>query len=302
MSAISQPIFITGATGFVGGHLAARLVADGYRIRCLVRRPDHPRAGYLEELGAELAAGDVLKPASLKAAAQGCGAAIHLVGIIMEPPGVSFRQVHVEGTRNILAAAAAAGIRRYIHMSALGAGPNATTTYFQTKWEGEEAVRASGLDYTIHRPSIIYGPGGEFINMLLRQVRLLPLVPVIGDGNYRLQPVSVHDVAACFSLSLANDHSIGETFELGGPEALTYNEMLQVFCRVLGKRRGLVHLPLALVRPVVQLLEKVMRRPPVTTDQLKMLLAGNVCDITRMREQFGIEPVAFEESIREQVQ
>lgn len=294
-----KPVLITGATGFVGGHLAARLVADGHRIKCLVRRPGHPRAAYLRGLGADLAVGDILDRDSLNEAAQGCKAVIHLVGIIIEPRGATFEQIHVEGTRNVLAATAAAGIRRYVHMSALGAGPGGETRYQLTKWEAEEAVRSSGLDSTIFRPSIIYGPGGEFINMLLRQARLLPLVPVIGDGNYRLQPVSVHDVAACFSLALTSDKTIGEAYELGSPEALTYNEMVRAVCRAMGKKRALVHLPLALVRPVVRLLEKILPMPPVTTDQLKMLLQGNVCDVSRMREAFGIEPVGFEEGIKE---
>lgn len=295
----NKPVFLTGATGFVGGHLAARLAAEGHRIRCLVRRLDHRRAAYLKDLDAELAAGDILNPDALREAIEGCGAVIHLVGIITEPPGFTFKQVHVKGTVNVLDAAAAAGVRRYVHMSALGAGSDASTTYFQTKWQAEEAVRASGLDYTIFRPSIIYGPGGEFINMLLRQIRLMPLVPVIGDGNYRMQPVSVHDVAFCFSRALADGGTIGEEYELGGPESLTYNELVHTICRAAGKRRALIHLPLALVRPVVRLLERFLRHSPVTTDQLKMLLAGNVCDTTRMREHFGIEPVAFEQGIKE---
>lgn len=295
----NMPVFLTGATGFVGGHLAARLVADGHRIKCLVRRPDHPGATLLKDLGAELTAGDILDPDTLREAATGCGAAIHLVGIIMESPGFTFRQVHVEGARNVLAAAAAAGIRHYVHMSALGAGPDAPTEYFRTKWQAEEAVRSSGLDYTIFRPSIIYGPRGEFINMLLKQVRLLPLVPVIGDGNYHLQPVSVNDVAFCFSRTLADDGTIGEEYELGGPEALTYNQIVDAISAAMGKKRFKLRLPLPLVRPGVRLLERLLRHPPVTTDQLKMLLAGSVCDIARMRQQFGIEPIEFEAGIKQ---
>ena len=126
------------------------------------------------------------------------------MGIIFERPGASFEQVHVEGTRNMLVAADAAGIKRFVHMSALGTRAGAGAAYHRTKWDAEEVVRASGLDYTIFRPSIIYGPGGEFINMLMRQVRLMPLVPVIGNGRYRMQPISVEDVAACFSASLAS--------------------------------------------------------------------------------------------------
>lgn len=185
-------VFITGATGFVGKHLAAHLVADGYQLRCMVRKEEDPGARYLQRLGAELAVGDILSAKSVAEAAHGADVFIHLVGIIFEPRGATFEQIHVRGTMNALAAASVSGARRYLHMSALGAGPGGPTQYFRTKWTAEEAVRDSGLAYTIFRPSLIYGPGGDFIRMLLRQVRLLPVVPVLGNGRYRMQPVSVY--------------------------------------------------------------------------------------------------------------
>lgn len=291
--------FITGATGFVGRHIAARLVEDGHGLRCLVRSTDTDGSSFLKGIGAEAVEGDIHVSHSLANGAAGCDAVIHLVGIIFEGPGASFEQVHVEGTRNMLVAADAAGIRRFVHMSALGTRDGAGAAYHRTKWDAEEVVRASGLDYTIFRPSIIYGSGGEFINMLMRQVRLMPVLPVIGNGRYRMQPISVDDVAACFSSSLATDTAVNKVYEIGGPAALSYNEMLDTVIRIMDKRRVKAHVPVALVRPVAWLSEKAMPKPLLTPDQLSMLLADNVCDITAMKAELGIEPVSFEDGLRD---
>jgi len=292
-------VFVTGATGFVGKHMARRLVDGGHQLKCLSVGTDGPDADFLRELGAEVVAGDILDAGSLADAAAGAEVVIHLVGIIFERRGATFEQIHVRGTMNALAAAAVAGAKQYIHMSALGTGPGAGSGYFRTKWEAEERVRASGLDHTIFRPSTIIGPGGEFIDMLLGQVRRSPLVPVIGDGNYRMQPVSVFDVAACFVNAINNPRAINQVYELGGPEPLSYNEMMETIFRVTGKKRMRVHIPVFMVRPVAWLGERFMSRPLLTTDQLKMLLRDNVCDTIRMREDLGVDPKPFEESVRD---
>lgn len=291
-------IFLTGATGFVGRNVAARLVEDGHELKCVVRSPESGKTTFLKQLSAELTAGDILDADSLTRGAEGCDAVMHLVGIIFERRGAGFNQIHVEGTRNALAAAKLAGVKRFVHMSALGTGPNAVSGYHRTKWEAEEAVRGSSLGYTIFRPSIIYGPGGKFIDMLARQVRLLPLVPVIGNGRYRMQPVSVEDVAACFSGCLGNDRAINRVYEIGGPAALSYNEMIDILCRVMGKRRFKIHVPMALVRPVAWLSERFMPKPLLTRDQLAMLLVDNICDIAAMREELDVEPASFEKGLR----
>ncbi|MBI5869654.1 MAG: complex I NDUFA9 subunit family protein [Actinobacteria bacterium] len=292
-------VFITGATGFVGRHIASRLVEDRHELRCLVRSTESDSAWFLKGIGAEVVEGDIHVSHSLASGAAGCDAVIHLVGIIFEGQGAAtFEQVHVEGTRNMLVAADAAGIRRFVHMSALGTREGAGAAYHRTKWDAEEMVRASGLDYTIFRPSIIYGPGGEFINMLRRQIRLMPVVPVIGNGSYRMQPISVDDVAAAFSASLTTADAVNRVYEIGGPAALSYDEMIETICRVMGKRRAKAHVPVALVRPVAWFSEKVMPKPLLTRDQLAMLLTDNVCDIRAMREELGVEPVSFEDGLR----
>lgn len=291
-------VFITGATGFVGKHLARRLIDGGHQLKCLATSTSGADADLLRTLGAEVVTGNILDANSVAAAAEGAEVFIHLVGIIFERRGATFEEIHVNGTMNALAAASVAGARQYIHMSALGTGPDAGSAYFQTKWAAEERVRASGLDYTIFRPSTIIGPGGEFINMLLGQVRHTPFIPVIGNGNYLMQPVSVFDVAACFTNSINNPRAINQVFELGGPDQMTYNEMMETIFRVMGKRRIRTHIPVFMVKPVAYLGERLMSRPLLTTDQLKMLLQDNICDITRMKEALGVEPTPFEAAVQ----
>ena len=130
-------------------------------------------------------------------------------------------------------------------------------------------------------------------------MRRLPLVPVVGNGRYRMQPVSVFDVAACFSLCLGKARAAGRVYEIGGPEALSYNELIDVICRVMGKKRAKVHIPVALVRPVAWLSERLMPKPLLTVDQLNMLLGDNVCNIAAMRDELGVEPIGFAEGLRE---
>lgn len=291
-------VFITGATGFVGKHLARRLIDGGHQLKCLATSTSGADADLLRAMGAEVVTGDILDAASVADAAAGSEVVIHLVGIIFERRGATFEEIHVNGTMNALAAASVAGARQYIHMSALGTGPDAGSAYFQTKWAAEERVRASGLDYTIFRPSTIIGPGGEFINMLMGQVRRTPFIPVIGNGNYLMQPVSVFDVASCFTNSINNPRAINQVFELGGPDQMTYNEMMETIFRVMGKRRIRTHIPVFMVKPVAYIGERLMSKPLLTTDQLKMLLKDNVCDITRIREELGVEPIPFAEAVR----
>lgn len=297
---MNEKVFLTGASGFVGKNLAARLVEDGFQLTCMVRDTGEPGARFLRDLGADLAAGDILSANSVAAVASEArpDVFIHLVGIILERGTATFENIHVKGTINALGAASVAGVRRFLHMSALGASPDGGTAYYRTKWEAEAAVRDSGLPYTIFRPSIIYGPGGDFINMLFRQVRLLPLVPVLGDGRYRMQPVSVFDVAACFSSAVTKNGTLNREYEICGPEALDYNEIVDIIVRALGKRRRKVHIPMPLVRPVALFSEKFMPKPLLTRDQLAMLLSESVCDNSSMREDFGIEPERFADGLR----
>jgi uncharacterized protein YbjT (DUF2867 family) len=247
-------ILVTGGTGFVGQEVVGKLLEQGYRVRLLVRRPDragrfgnHPRV--------ELARGDALDPGTLPAAMTDVQAVIHLVGIIAENSRVTFEQVHVEATRNLLAAARKAGVTRWIQMSALGTRPRARSRYHLTKWEAEESVRQSGLDWTIFRPSLIYGydERDRLLN-LLRTALSWPLdvvqlhsFPLLNGGEPLVQPVSIREVAYCFARSPANEASIGRTYDLVGPVSFSWREMVLKILAVLGKKGVYQEVPLLLV-------------------------------------------------------
>lgn len=266
----------------------------------LVREPR--RAETLRAWGCELVQGDVGDPESLRRAVEGCEAVVHLVAIITGSRR-DFERVMTGGTRNLLAAGAEAGASRFVHMSALGVSERSKglVPYYAAKWEMEQAVKGSKLEWTIFRPSFVLGRDGGVLPLFIRQVRLLPAVPVVGDGRRRLQPIWVDDVAAFFAKALSTPASAGRTYDLGGPDTPTWNELYEAIGRALGKRRRLVHLPPGLVRANAAVLER-LPRPPITRDQLKMLLfEDNVGDPRPAVEMFGIEPIALDEQLRRAV-
>lgn len=290
-------VFVTGGTGFVGSEVLRQLVAAGYTVRALVRPGSESKLAVHDHV--EVHHGDATEPQTLAGALEGCDAVIHLVGIIREFPGrgITFERLHVEGTGNVLAAAREQGVRRWLHMSANGTGPAGTTAYHRSKWVAEQRVRDSGLDWTVFRPSLIFGKGGEFVTMLGDLIRKLPLVPVIGDGQYRLQPVAVGQVAESFVRALTMPETIGQTYHLGGGASYSYDEILDLTGRALGRDHvAKAHQPLFMVKPMIRVLEHADHFP-ITTDQLEMLLQGNVCDTTGWVRDFGIRPVSYAEGV-----
>jgi len=283
-------VFLTGGTGFVGRAVIQALRAEGLVVRCLVRRGSERD---LKGLGAiERIEGDVLERRGLDADISGCDAVIHLVGIIREHPaqGTTFERIHVQGTRNVLDATAAAGVRRYVHMSALGTRSGARSRYHQTKWAAEESVRASGLAWTIFRPSIIYGRGDGFVTMLARMVRRLPVVPVIGSGRGRLRPVPVEQVAEVFARSVRMPVTEKQTFDVVGRDPVTMLELLDIVGAAVGRQHvRKLHVPLGIMRPLAALLH---RAPgfPITPDQLRMLEEDNVGEPGPLVSAFRLTP------------
>lgn len=289
-------ILVTGGTGFVGSRLIRRLRKGDMPVRAVVRDPD--KAVWLKDLGVNVVKGDISDKASLDKAAEGMERVVHLVGIIQETARSTFRAVHVEGTRNILEASRKAGVRHFFYQSALGTRPGARSAYHKTKWEAEELVRASGIPFTILRPSLIYGPGDQFTIRLAEMIRLSPVLPVIGSGKSRVQPIFIDDVTACIVQAVTSECCLNEMYEIGGPEQMTYEEVTAAIAAAMGVRRPTLHLPLLFMRTMARVLETVLPRPPVTTDQLIMLQEDNVCGMRDIRDAYGIEPVAFREGLK----
>jgi uncharacterized protein YbjT (DUF2867 family) len=293
-------ILLTGGTGFVGGHVAHALRAQSRDVRCLVREPR--RGETLSTWGCELVRGDITDAASLRRAVAGCDVVVHLVAIISGRRS-EFDRVMTRGTQDLVAAAKDAGARRFVLMSALGVSVETKelTAYFAAKWEMELAVKESGLEHVIFRPSFVFGRDGGVLPTFVRQVRWLPLTPVIGSGERRLQPIWVDDVAAYFASAVDLPGAGNRTFELGGPDAVTWNELYERITKVLGKRRARVNVPTRVVRPAAALVER-LPRSPLTRDQLTMLEAGDsVCDMGPALDTFGLGVLSLDEQLRRAV-
>ena len=288
-------IAVTGASGFVGRHVTTLLAGRGHQVRALVRRDDPGRAA--AALPAERTPGDLADPAALAALTRGADVIVHLVGIIVEAGAATFEAVHVEGTRRLLTAAREAGVRRFVHMSAVGARDEpGATRYHRTKWRAEELVRSSGLSHAIFRPSIISGPENRPIRTLARLHRWSPLVPVFGDGGFAMQPVWIGDVALAFALA-AERPALSGVFELGGPAILTYEEFVRAIGRAAGHPRPLVHVPLAVARAAAAALGVMGPLAPLTLDQLQMLVEGSATPANALESTFGIWALPFDEGL-----
>jgi NADH dehydrogenase len=299
-------VFVTGANGFVGTAVVRELVGRSFAVNALVREKKLP-----EEVGdIRNIRGDLSDGAALIEGLRDCAAVIHLVGIIMENPkkGVTFRSAHVEGTRSILEAARSAGIKRYIHMSALGVRAGAASEYHKTKWEAEELVRASGLDWTIIRPSMIHGPDGAFMKMEAKWARKQSppflFMPYFGAGLLglggagRLQPVYVNDVARAFVDAIGNPKTNRKTYELGGAEQLSWPEMHKAVARaVVGKDRATLAIPVWYAKLIAAILPGAML--PFNRDQVIMSQEDNTCDLGEFSRDFGWGPVGFESALGE---
>ena len=290
-------ILVTGANGFIGPKVVHALRAQGRDVRALVRRPE--RATYLGGLGAEVVAGDVTDQVSLLSAIKGCTHVVHLVAIIQGRPE-QFHEVMTIGTQNLIGAAKAEGVQRFVLMSALGTSETAAQTvpYFAAKLAEERDVAASGLEYTTFRPSFVFGRDGGALPTFIRQVKLSPVVTVIGSGLQRSQPIWVEDVAAIFAKSVDLPEAANRTFELGGPDTVDWNGLYTTIAKVLGKRRKLVHVPIGLARSGARLTER-LPGAPLSVDQVSMIHgADNVVSNTDAVDTFQIPLVSLEEQIR----
>ena len=281
-------VLVTGATGFLGRRVVRELLARRHQVRCLIHTPGKERV--FDHRDVEVHYGSIQVEDSMKQALYNVQSVVHLVGIIRTGRGATFDGIHRQGTANVAAAAKEAGVRELIYVSAMGATADASYPYFHSKRQAELEVIGSGLDYTILRPSVIFGEGDEFLTALAGLIRLGPVTPVIGAGRNRMQPVAADDVARCIAASVGNSTVKRKTINLGGPHRLNYNALLDEVALAMGKRARRVHIPTPLVRPIVAIMERILPRPPLTTDQLKMLGIRNVSEGRDLEQAFGFTP------------
>jgi NADH dehydrogenase len=289
-------VLVTGGTGFVGSRIVHALRAHGNEVRALAREPE--RAGHLATLGAELVRGDITDPASLRAALDGCTQVVHLVAILTGA-AADFERVMTQGTRSLVAAAHEAGVERFVLMSALGSDDRTKdlVPYFGAKWAMEREVEGSGLPYTTFRPSFVFGRGGA-LPTFVKQVRYAPVVTVIGNGQQRIQPIWVDDVAEYFARALEEPAAVNRLFELGGPDVVTWDELYLALAKTLRKHRRLLHVPFPVARAGARLTQWAPGAP-LTTDQIAMIEAGdNAVTNTDAVDTFNLPLVALEEQLR----
>ncbi len=287
-------ILVTGGAGYIGSHLVRRLAAAGESVRALVRdRAKVEREGRLRELDLEIVEGDVCAPASLVSVMEGVRTVIHTVAIAIEKGGLRYEETNFHGTVNVVDAAKSAGIRRFIHLSQLGADPNLPYRFLASKGRAQAYVAASGLDWTSFRPSVVWGPEDEFANTFARLVPFTPLIfPIVGDETSRFEPVWVEDLATSVLKVLGDSSTFGQQYELGGPEVLTLEQIERRTLQALGARRRFVRFPLPLIRLVVALIELILPSPPVTRSLLELLAIPNVTERNSL-SRFVPQPRAF---------
>ncbi|MFV2082268.1 MAG: complex I NDUFA9 subunit family protein [bacterium] len=306
-------VAVTGGTGFVGSVLVEELLSRGHVVSVLSRgvvdvkfdldqrpRTKDQRVKHHENReSATYMKGNVITGEGLDELMEGKDALIHLVGIIREKGDNTFEAAHHRAVVKVLEAAGRNNIDRVLHMSALGTRAGAVSNYHKTKWKGEEAVRASGVTWTIFRPSIIFGPRDEFVNMLAKAMKKTPVFPVIGEGRNLMQPVSVKDVARAYGDALVEERAIGKVIELGGPDILTFMDIIKKIAQTLDIKRKYVNIPVSLIRPFVRLSDALRVPAPISTDQLIMLGEDNIVMDTSGMELLGFKFMKFADGVRE---
>jgi NADH dehydrogenase len=288
-------ILVTGASGNIGNNLVRRLVELNQPVRALVHHPATAGARLADIRDRiEIVQGDVTRPDTLAPAMEGVTAVVHLVAVAIEQRRGDYERINTQGTVNVVAAAKAAGVRRMIYLSQNWADSASPYRFLASKGRAQEVVAASGLEWTALRPSVIWGPQDEFANVQARLIKLTPLIfPIVGDGQAKFQPVWVGDVVEVVARCLDDESTIGQEYALGGPEALTYAEIVRRVLKALGARRLTVNVPVPVLRPVVKLMEIALPNPPATTALLDMLKVENTVERNALIEVFGISPRPF---------
>jgi NADH dehydrogenase len=284
-------ILITGGSGFVGSNLIPELIQNNFKVRCLVLNDIEVKK--VEQYKVKTVVGNVANPKSLIHAMDGVDTIIHMVAILREHGRATFEGVNVHGTNNMIQEARDSGVKRFIHIGILGANKDPKYRYLHSKWLGMKAVEESGLDYTILKPSVMFGPQAGFIEALMRSIKMFPLLaPIAGSGKTLLQPIWVKDVAKCI-VKAAKGEKIGQSCEIGGPEHFTYEQVMDIVMAAAGIKRTKIHIPIALMRPVVTIMDKLSSDPPITRDELDALGLNNVTQPDAVESQFGFKPLSI---------
>jgi NADH dehydrogenase len=287
-------VTVFGGSGFLGRAIVRRLVEGGAKVRVAVRHPE--RAAFLTEAGAVTAVrADVWDEASVGPAVAGADAVVNTVGHYVERGGASFAAIHGEGAAHVARAAAAAGVGRLVHISGIGADEKSESAYVRARAAGERLVREAFPEATILRPSVMFGPEDAFFNQLAGIARVMPVLPLFGSGEVRLQPAYVGDVAEAVAKALAIEAARGKTYELGGPRAYSYKALLQLLLEQLGRRRLLLPLPYVVWDLVATLLSPLPKRP-ISRDQVVLMKQDNVvAPHAPSFAELGITPHSVEE-------
>ena len=292
-------VVVFGGAGFLGRRLVDRLTAEGVTVRVAVRRPDQARFA-LRSIGFDrvmVVPADVRDRASVAAAVAGADVAINAVATYVEQSGVTFEAVHVRGAENVAREAAAAGVARLVLVSGIGADPDSSSPYIRARGRGERVVRQVFPGATIVRPGAMFGPGDALFSTLAELARLLPVLPLIGGGHTRLQPVFVEDVAEAIASLLSDPGTVGLTYELAGPGVYTLRELVSMTLRLMRKRRLLIPVPFAVAKIQARMFE-LLPSPPLSTGQVDLLKEDNVASGSLPGfQELKIQPKTVEEVV-----
>lgn len=296
-------ILITGATGYIGRHLATRLVAQGERPRCLVRDTQRA-AGILPAASVELVHGDTTQPAYLENAMRGVDTVVHTAFITADhkqSAGNHYEDTNVQGTANVIKAAQDAGVKHIIEMSGLGTKPDKPGSYMQGRYLAEKKLKESGLGWTIIQPSVLFGKDAPFIKGLSDLIRTAPIVPLIGGGKTMFQPIYVEDVVTVIINVLADPaRTTGKTYTIGGPQYYSFTQVIDMLLHAMHKTRIKVYAPRPLVGIAAAVMETVLPKPPLTSAAMTLFSFDNTTDLNAIERDFGFTPMSFTSYLEEQ--